>query len=117
MKCENCIHNVICSADAYFKSIDDCEKYCCHYKDKSLFVEFPCKVGTPVYFIEEEVENDDDRVIFDGRVVSFIKQQNVVDMYCRYDVGLTYYHNIEDIGKTVFLTKEEAEKKLKEIEV
>ena len=29
--CKKCIHNVICSADSYFKSIEDADKHCLHF--------------------------------------------------------------------------------------
>ena len=102
-KCDNCLCNPVCDHNKY--GWENCN----NFKDKSLFVELPCEVGTPVFFI---CENE----IFEGKIVSFIKQHNVVYVYCRYDIGLTYYHNIEDIGKTVFLTEEQAKAKLKEIE-
>ena len=30
--CKDCIHNVICSADAFFKTIEGAEKNCVHFK-------------------------------------------------------------------------------------
>ena len=108
-KCENCIHDAICSADAYFKSIDGCEKYCLHYKDKSLFVELPCKVGDVLHWSSR------------GKPCPY----RVLKIECRgkdviivtkslYSGGTVKFYGRE-IGKIVFLTKEEAEKKLKEM--
>jgi hypothetical protein len=108
-KCENCIHNVICSADAYFKSIEDCEKHCCHFKDKSLFVELPMVLGQICYApynYKNEVE--------ECRVSSLTQKADG-----SWKIRLTHNHSVfeirvDEIGKTVFLTKEEAEKALKE---
>lgn len=37
--CKDCIHNVICSADAYFKEREGAETACIHFKNKADFVE------------------------------------------------------------------------------
>ena len=51
-----------------------------------------------------------------GEVVSFSLQKEGLWAYCRYESGLTYWHLVADyFSKTVFLTKEEAEEKLKEL--
>lgn len=67
-----------------------------HYKDleeQGRLIELPCKVGTPIYYISKKVNG-------------------------RWYVG-EYYFNlayVNDFGKTVFLTREEAEIRLKELE-
>ena len=117
-KCENCIHNVICSADAYFKSIDDCEKYCCHYKDKSLFVELPCKVGDKVYITDGKPHE-----VTECEITSFTIDCDGVGGFSyeptnknKWEVGFASCEClIAEWGDTVFLTKEDAEKKLREI--
>ena len=42
-KCGNCIHNKVCDHNIY--GFENCGAF----KDKSLFVELPCKVGDTVY--------------------------------------------------------------------
>ena len=77
----------------------------------------PCKVGDKVFFVNEVCDkNGDEHLdISVGEVVSFSIQSEGLWAYCRYFDGLTYWHIVEkDFGKTVFLTKEEAEAKLKE---
>ena len=74
-------------------------------KDGSMVV-LPCKVGDTVYFallgriIEKQVFS----------IVSFSKSTRI---YCG---GTSEYFRPEDIGKTFFLTREEAEKALQEME-
>jgi hypothetical protein len=108
-KCENCIHNVICSADAYFKSIEDCEKHCCHFKDKSLFVELPCKVGDDVWFNTFKKN----ATVCVGIQPHKVDRIDVV-FVCDEKQFIETRIPIWQIGKTVFLTKTEAEEKLNE---
>ena len=102
------------------------EIFCKDFKDESLFLKLPCKVGDVVYIknrpliiqflhIENEVyyvvqfDCDDcgdcpfyeDEVSFEG------------EHDCRTNGYIQFTE--KDIGKTVFLTKEEAEEKLKEL--
>lgn len=51
-KCENCIHGNMCFSRFAYRETEDVLEDCTNFKDKSLFVELPCKVGTPVYVIE-----------------------------------------------------------------
>jgi hypothetical protein len=90
------------------------EKPCDFYKDKSLFVELPCKVGDTVYISD-----------FAGVTEAFVSNiemfynylteeiESVVDL--RIIGNFSRHKNFEDFGKTVFLTKEEAERKLSEV--
>ena len=78
-----------------------------HVADKEgRVVVLPCKVGDTVYFallgriIEKQVFS----------IVSFSKYTRI---YCG---GTSEYFRPEDIGKTFFLTREEAEKALQEME-
>ena len=72
----------------------------------------PCKVGDKVYFV---VEYDGKHFLDEGEVGSVYKDNGGIWVSARYDSGLHYHHKECDFGKTVFLTKEEAEKKLKEL--
>lgn len=79
----------------------------------------PCKVGHKVfYFFETCDEQGKEKTrISEGVVVSFSLQEEGLWAYVRYKGGLTYWHIVEqDFGKTVFLTREEAEKALAERE-
>lgn len=69
----------------------------------------PCEVGCEVWFCDQNN-------IYDGELISFSLDAAHLWFNCRYKCGLNYWHKIEDFGKTVFADKEEAERKLKEIE-
>ena len=76
----------------------------------------PCKVGTEIFGV---FDNDDEqrKEIYEGKVLCFsLDENNLLWARMRYKNGLTYWHTIDDFGKTVFLTKEEAKEKLKECE-
>lgn len=70
----------------------------------------PCKVGTKVYIAYEEHINQ----VFDGSLVSYSLDAAHLWFNCHYTCGLNMWHPIEDLGKTVFLSREDAEKALKE---
>lgn len=99
-ECRDCIHYEVCE----YKG----DMLCDYFKDKSLFVELPCKVGDEVWFDTYKRGN------------SIGIQPHKVD---RIDVVLVCGEKelietkipIWQIGKTVFLTKEEAERKLREV--
>jgi hypothetical protein len=79
----------------------------------------PCKVGNKAfYFFETCDEQGKEKTrISEGVVVSFSLQEEGLWAYVRYKSGLTYWHIVDkDFGKTVFLTREEAEKALAERE-
>lgn len=69
----------------------------------------PCKVGTAIYFIEEDIS-----CVWKGEIVSWSPQKDGLWFNAGYYCGLKYWHKEEDLGKTVFLTREEAEKALAE---
>ena len=74
-------------------------------EEQGLLLRLPCKVGDTIYYIEDNKVNKFVVYSFDIRQL----QQFV----CNYD-GIRL--NFKNFGKTVFLTKEEAEQKLKEME-
>lgn len=118
-KCENCYHKDVCSGR------HDVESYnikCEEYKDKSLIVELPCNVGDTVYSFCE----------YWGVVLPYFVETLNISYYNQNENCYSYEANcsnaeqtdlldsidfdFDDIGKTVFLSREEAEKKLKERE-
>lgn len=68
----------------------------------------PCKTGCEVWFCDQNN-------IYDGELVSFSLDAAHLWFNCRYKCGLNYWHIIEDFGTKVFLTKEQAERKLREV--
>ena len=110
-KCENCICNSVCDHNKY--GFENCN----NYKDKSLCVELPCKVGDDLFVISQ---TKDKRILpfiniytCSGFTV-FVKKRGI-DAWCDAGNGVRTY-KLNNFGKTVFLTKEDAERKLKEIE-
>lgn len=92
--CKECIHNDICDLQ---KIIIENRDSCPHFKDRNKFVELPCKVGDTVYQTDGTriYENKIERIIFDTNNIGFDETS---------------------IGKSIFLTREEAEQALKECE-
>ena len=125
MTCKDCFHYEACKdtyeinfeLDSFDKSIemqnyDNMLDYCRFFKAKDKVIHLPCKVGDTVW-----------RVTNSG--VFYIKVESI---HC-FSSGIWKYRgwngkgkfrtgyefSFEAIGKTVFLTKEEAEKALKEL--
>ena len=123
IKCENCIHYDLCvELMAHAKHQEkDFVKECLsegngctdHFKDEALFVELPCKVGDKLFVLSQ---------MRDKRILPFINEYLCTSISIK-KRSITVYHEMDgyikifkqtDFGKTVFLTKEEAERKLKE---
>lgn len=93
MTCKECIHYEVCSTPGLT---------CNQFKDKAKTIFLPCPIGSPIYVIVTK------RPKADFPVFSFVKNSK-----------LSYYNLervLEEFGKTVFLTREEAEKVIKEAE-
>lgn len=74
----------------------------------------PCKVRTEIFGL---FDNDDEqrKEIYEGNILCYsLDENNLLWATMRYKNGLTYWHTIDDFGKSVFLTKWEAENALKE---
>lgn len=85
----------------------------CDYEDleeQGLLVRFPCKVGDDLYcIVNGEVKK--------LKVHSFgIPDFEIIDIEFKYVDGFKIVRFVGEVGKTVFLTREEAEKKLEEME-
>ena len=112
--CKDCVHADMCKykdlpaplSDSYIRESECIEKRCGDFKDRSRFVELPCNVGDFVYFIKAR------RVMAD--IVSKFTIDRCGVMLQRvngYNLGYT-----DQLGKKIFLTREEAEQALKERE-
>lgn len=72
----------------------------------------PCEVGDTVYF-PAETDCECEPYVDVGTVFAIgIDERHTLWISVRYESGLKYYHTSDDFGKTVFLTREEAEKAL-----
>ena len=107
-KCENCICNPVCDHNKY--GFENCD----NYKDKSLFVELPCKVGDTVYMMSR------------GEIIPMIVNSISFNGNCKYMLNCSYadeethgYSLLTFTEKTKGyyweLTRAEAERKLREV--
>lgn len=122
MTCKDCIHCEMCyvvrNIGYKFTMV---ELHCTDFKDKSKYIELPCTVGDTVYhyckeicailpyFIERIVidydgENRNGYWTFEGMCSEDDELIDAIDF------------TTDEIGKNVFLTKAEAEQKLKELQ-
>ena len=116
--CKNCIHYSLCNYEEICHyDIDNIKnaKDCSFFKDRSQFVELPCKIGGTIYHIEN------------GKIVEYIvfathtysrKSRNKHKLFLTLPSDGRIHLVINDFdmanGITVFLNKEEAEQALKE---
>lgn len=129
--CKDCLYYECCSSlNKEFKKYpkdyigsDLVARNCSTFKDKSRFIELPCKVGDTVYQFCETF----------GVVLPYFVETLNIGYYDKNKVCYQYEANCcndeenelldsidfepNDIGKTVFLTKEESEAKLKELQI
>lgn len=89
-----------------------------HFADHILadgWMRPPCRIGDKVYYVHDMCDEDGEEYfdINTGEVISFSLQKEGLWAYCRYEDGLTYWHLVEEFGIELFLTREEAEAKLK----
>lgn len=103
--CKDCIHLKVC------EDIDDgiqmCYtgyKGCENFKDKDRFIELPCAVGDTVWFKRNGI-------IIETYVEKIVLKHR--GLYLKLECNAVYETTVNSIGKTVFLTKEGAEKALK----
>ena len=104
MVCENCLYNKNCQFLLKYKNKE--AEGCTAFEDKSEWVHLPCKVGDIVYCFEPCFGTDHHPKL---KVVEkeIIESKTIATVF-----GLNF--DINSIGKTVFLTREEAEKALKD---
>ena len=114
MTCKDCIHFVVCE-EVPTKSADDCD----FFKDRSRFVELPCKVGDTLYSNNQFIQSarvmaiyiDGNGGMFDLEITAY-NDERVLGFEKFVDKDYTF----EDIGENLFLTREQAEQALKERE-
>lgn len=135
---KDCIHYEACKYIYYpmstydeeakaFDESDSCDG-CQFYSDKSRFVELPCKVGDKLFILYDDDYGEYEcsefcigglqelRVFAKCGISGYQNIQECPEYYCGQPFCSTSFIS-QDFGKTVFLTREEAEKALKEREV
>ena len=107
MTYKNCIHNEIC----IFRGKGDCPDNCAQFKDKARFVELPCKVGDTVHILGHRFPCEIEKICIeeDGLFFEYVEYERSPELTELWDDGT---FEPKEIGKTVFLTWEEAEKAL-----
>lgn len=95
--CKDCMHEEVCNIFSGDLNEDGAEKCVC-FKDRSRFVELPCKVGDTVFVVNGFKEIDELEVDY------YVAGKNVIS------VGMVDDGEYE--VETVFLTREEAERAL-----
>lgn len=116
--CKECIHYCVCKAVADTgKFVLDTERpdqseRCPNFADKSRFIELPCKIGDTVWVIVNGIKKP-----LEAQVRS-VDIKNTIDINTAVKGYYSVTVNSGDFGKSLFLTKEEAEealtKKMKE---
>ena len=119
--CADCVHVEVCRftdlpaplSDSYIRESECIEKRCGNFKNRARFVEVPCAVGDTVYVIENIA--GEEKIIQDSvETIGIGYYADGVELY-QFD-GIKTDGYFSDFGKTVFLTREEAEQALKERE-
>lgn len=110
--CKDCVCNELCTTIGFNNGFKGGEQ-CRHFKDKSLFIELPCKVGDTVYYF---LDGSNYKKYETVNVVGFHTDKyrtafeiEVCGIKMRVDIGF--------LGEKIFLTREEAEQALKERKV
>lgn len=99
VKWENNYHNVLQKLADY----EDLE-------EQGFLLRLPCKLGDTIYSIANDGKIYPVKATREVRIVNGVL--HIICESCRYSDLVSY----DDIGKTIFLTKAEAEQKLKEME-
>ena len=118
MTCKDCIHYDACKGTymnvSEYKSITDFDGehyadiyHCPDFADKDEWVHLLCKVGTQVFFLRDKnniIETSVEKIIFKG--------MEGKGCYIKLECNAMYETSCQSIGKTVFFTRESAEKAL-----
>lgn len=84
-------------------------------EENGMLIHLPCRVGDTVYF-PQETNGECEPYVDVGTVFAIgLDERHTMWISVRYESGLKFYHTSGDIGKTVFLTREEAEQALAKI--
>lgn len=121
MTCKDCIHYEVCLEEAKSKNeslndfdIEGIEDFCRFSKPKSRYIELPCAVGDTVWF--EMFGQIEFATIYCCRGDIMHNGFVITDANAKTIYGTEVAFDGKCIGKTVFLTREEAEKALERSE-
>lgn len=123
--CTECVHVEVCQKTRIMNPAYDRAPNCGDFKDRSRFVELPCKVGDTAWIIVRYKNGNGH--FYTGIVtgVHVTDRKTIYKLPCKrfnyivirfLQTDSLKHINFNEIGKTVFFTKEEAEQALKERE-
>ena len=110
MTCNDCIHYKVCKKTRIMNPSHNYAAECNDYNDRSRFVELPCKLGDTLFVPTRNLVSEYKVVSFHVCGEGIWYRTNVIKGILTRLIS----DNVENIGKTVFLTREEAEQALKE---
>ena len=115
MTCRDCLHYGVCYTQETCNDIEQQLKYfgCEDFTARSEWVHLLCNVGTVVYIPEIEVDKIERKVVTKIYRTT-VDEYSVNARYIMYHTKKGYNFTDSMLGKTVFLTREEAEKALEE---
>lgn len=103
------------------RECNDVENHCEYFKDKSTTLDLPCKVGDEVYYLGGHYERHKTKVYVNEVIKGIVDHITIgqkgvpqIDI-CDDENEWTTFDCVDDFGKIVFLTKEEAEKALERL--
>lgn len=110
--CKECLCFDVCSIAAIMG-----ENFCCpDCKDRNRIVELPCKVGDTVYVIDDMGDEEYSVAPCTISAIRYECKETDRKIIIMTESFLAPFTNSWVLGKTVFLTREEAERTLKERE-
>lgn len=120
--CKDCIHDNVC--DKMNKIECGLLNKCEYFKDRSRFMELPCKIGEEIYEMvlnrDKSFSHCNTHKVVGVHLGNFPdlrghKRQEYLVTHCKV-MNLLSRIPLNKLGKTVFLTREAAEKALEEQE-
>lgn len=119
MTCKDCLGNYLgyCKFDCL--SADKCE----NFQDRSAWVKLPCKEGDSLFMLNRDKTKVQEMIFEKPDIRCHCKKDDefacCMPVCTSYQNGICAYrfnNDFREIGKTVFLSREEAERALKERE-
>ena len=108
MTCENCLHYEVCNyhiCDETDMTVAECP----HFTDRSEWIHLPCRLNLPKELYRYMFDDDYNKIVVKCKV----GEVTGYGFELIHHDGRRWKYGYDRIGKTVFLTREEAEKALK----
>lgn len=78
------------------------------HKEATIYL--PAVIGSNVYSV---LQLEDEYELIKGKLTSYCIEESGIEVYCRYEGGLTYWHKLDD--PRLFLTMQEAQQYLSKL--